>query len=69
MRLSTIYTIAEAGCDSRWYGSAAQAKAENIVSLMIERSWVDDDARCERLSDWIEQEKAELRRLLTARKG
>ena len=64
MDYSLIYKVAEADTDSRLWGSAAQDKAQEIAGLIAGRSWCDDDARAESLSDWIAYEYAEFLRLM-----
>ena len=69
MDYSLIYKIADADGDSRFYGSAAQEKAQEIAGLIASRSWCEDDARAESLSDWIAYEYAEFLRLMKQAHG
>lgn len=69
MNYSLIYKIADAGTESRFWGSAAQEKAQEIASLIAGRSWCDDDARAESLSDWIAYEYAEFLGLMKQAHG
>ena len=64
-----LYKIADADTDSRFWGSAAQDKAQEIAGLIAGRSWCDDDARAESLSDWIAYEYAEFLRLMKQAHG
>lgn len=64
MNYSLIYKIADADCYSRFYGSAAQEKAQEIAGLIAGRSWCEDDGRAESLSDWIAYEYAEFVNLM-----
>ena len=64
MDYSLIYKIADAEGDSRFYGSAAQEKAQEIAGLIASRSWCEDEGRAEILSDWIAYEYAEFVNLM-----
>lgn len=67
MNFDLIYKVAEADTDSPLWGSAAQDKAQDVVSLIASRSWCDDEFQAECLSDRIAYEYGELVRLLKPR--
>ena len=69
MDYSLLNKIAEAGTESRFWGSAAQEKAQEINGLIASRSWCDDDFRAEQLSDWIAYEYAEFLSLMKQAHG
>ena len=53
MKYSLIYKLADADSDSKWYNSASQYQAQNVADLIVQRSWSNDDAEYESLSDYI----------------
>lgn len=67
MDYTLLNRIADAGGDSPFYGSAAQELAQDINGLIAGRSWCDDDAQAESLSDWIAYQYAEFLRALDSR--
>lgn len=69
MKYSLIYRLADAPAGSMWWNTAASAKAQDVADLIVQRSWCEDDAQVESLTDYIAHEYAELLRLITCRKG
>ena len=64
MKYGLIYRLADADNNSKWYGSAAQAQAQQVADLIIERSWCDDDAQLEGMNEYIAIEYTKLINLL-----
>ena len=60
-----LRSIAEADTDSRFWGSAAQDKAQEILGILCSRSWCDDDFRADDLTAWAEYEYQEFIRLMS----
>lgn len=58
--------IADADTDSKFWGSAVQEKALDILGILTSRSWQDDDFQADRMLDWAEYEYLEFLRLLSA---
>jgi hypothetical protein len=56
--------IANADTDSKYWGSAVQEKAQEILDILCARSWQDDDFLADRQLDWAEYEYLEFVRLL-----
>ena len=56
--------IADADTDSKYWGSAVQEKAQEILDILTQRSWQDDDFQAERMSDWAAYEYQEFIRLM-----
>ena len=59
-----LRTIADADTDSKFWGSAAQEKALDILGILVGRSWCDDDFRAENMTAWAEYEYLEFINLL-----
>ena len=58
--------IADADTDSKFWGSAVQEKAQEILDILVGRSWCDDDFLADRQNDWAEYEYQEFIRLLNS---
>lgn len=56
--------IADADTDSKYWGSAVQEKAQEILDILVQRSWQDDDFQADRMSDWAAYEYQEFIRLM-----
>lgn len=59
-----LNAIANAGTDSKYWGSAVQEKALEILDILCARSWCDDDFHADRHNDWAEYEYQEFLSLL-----
>ena len=64
MDYTLLNTIADADTDSKYWGSAVQDKAQEILSIIAGRSWCDDDVRADDLLAWAEYEYQEFIRLM-----
>lgn len=58
--------IADADTDSKYWGTAVQEKALDILGILTSRSWQDDEFHADRMLDWAEYEYLEFIRLLSA---
>jgi hypothetical protein len=58
--------IADADTDSKFWGSAVQEKALEILDILCARSWCDDDFTADHHNDWAEYEYLEFITLLNA---
>ena len=59
-----VRKIADADTDSKFWGSAVQEKAQEILAILVGRSWQDDDFLADRQQDWAEYEYLEFLALL-----
>lgn len=56
--------IAEADTDSKYWGTAVQEKAQEILDILVQCSWQDDDFHADRMIDWAAYEYQEFIRLM-----
>jgi len=56
--------VADADTDSKYWGTAVQEKAQEILDILASRSWQYDDFSADRMLDWAEYEYQEFIRLM-----
>ena len=64
MDLKMLNKIADADTSSKFWGSAVQEKAQEILGILCSRSWCEDEYRAGELTAWAEYEYLEFVNLL-----